>query len=186
MMLLFQGILSVSNSSKKENTCTLDMLVSNIWNSWSRIDFSGIVKVKWSDGDFQIPDQIQALSCPPAGSRYPHIKLCAPHIVLKYFWNNFVASDAIIWAPYPAFRYPRIKLDTRQYISSTRTVSWNQIHLGLQALHAHGKDVLQYIMDYGSAEQGLRTPWPSQLCYFEQLCVCQGKYILLWWSAASI
>ena len=45
-----------------------------IWNSCSRIDFSGIVNAKWSDGDFQIPDQIQALSCPPAVSRL-HIKL---------------------------------------------------------------------------------------------------------------
>ena len=68
-------------------------LVSNIWNSCSRIDFVGIVKVKWSVGDFQIPDPMQAQLPSAPASRYPRIKLrttclralCTEHIVVNFF-----------------------------------------------------------------------------------------------------
>ena len=67
----------------------------------------------WSDPGAELP------------SRYPHIKFERQHACVLYapphhtlWWD---ISETIFWAPCPAFRYPCIKLNTRQYVLNTRT-----------------------------------------------------------------
>ena len=158
----------------------------DIWNSCSRIDFSGIVEAKWSAGDFQIPDRIQQRQQPSSWLQVSSHKTgdnVLYHIVVKYFWNNLFwpASESIIQAPALVPGIPYIKLDTRQNIEHKNILHYSVPITGKSDL---GFSCIWEVYCLVMAKQDLKAPRTGFiLCWLEQLCRPKELARSLHWPA---
>ena len=116
----------------------------------------------WSDPGAELPSSRLQVS---SHKTWDNMPLCPMHRRTTHCGEIFLKQFSPTQS---SGRLARIKLDTRRYIEHKNIFCSKDSEIRsmytLQAFHVDGKDArLQYIMDYGRANQSLRAPWPSQI-----------------------